>query len=42
MLGRNYSNVHADVQALIVAGLIEASNGVLRADYDAIETKIAI
>ena len=42
MLGRDYSNVHADVQALIAAGLIEASNGVLRADYDAIDTKIAI
>lgn len=41
-LGRDYSNVHADVQALTAAGLLDASDGVLRADYDAIETKIAI
>ncbi len=41
-LGRDYSNVHADVQALTEAGLLEVTNGGLRADYDAIETKIAI
>jgi predicted transcriptional regulator len=41
-LGRDYSNVHADVQALMAAGLLDAANGGLRADYDAIETKIAI
>jgi predicted transcriptional regulator len=41
-LSRDYSNVHADVQALLNAGLLEASDGVLRADYDAIETRIAI
>ena len=41
-LGRDYSNVHADVQALIAAGLLDASDGRLRADYDAIETRIAI
>ena len=41
-LGRDYSNVHADVQALTAAGLLDAENGALRADYDAIETKIAI
>jgi predicted transcriptional regulator len=41
-LGRDYSNVHADVQALTEAGLLDASAGGLRADYDAIETKIAI
>src|SRR5229473_1875744 len=40
-LGRDYSNVHADVQALIAVGLIEAEKDGLRADYDAIETKIA-
>ena len=34
--------VHADVQALTEAGLLDATNGGLRADYDAIETKIAI
>ncbi len=41
-LGRDYSNVHADVQALAAAGLLDASDGGVRADYDAIETKIAI
>jgi predicted transcriptional regulator len=41
-LRRDYSNVHADVQALTGAGLIEATDDGLRADYDAIETKIAI
>jgi predicted transcriptional regulator len=41
-LGRDYSNVHADVQALLSAGLLDASDNRLRADYDAIETKIAI
>ncbi|HZK92045.1 MAG TPA: hypothetical protein VFC56_18035 [Stellaceae bacterium] len=41
-LGRDYSNVHADVQALTAAGLLDATGGGLRADYDAIETKIAI
>jgi predicted transcriptional regulator len=41
-LGRDYSNVHADVQALTAAGLLESGENGLRADYDAIETKIAI
>ncbi len=41
-LGRDYSNVHADVQALTAVGLIETGDGGLRADYDAIETRIAI
>jgi predicted transcriptional regulator len=41
-LRRDYSNVHADVQALIGAGLLDATDGGLQADYDAIETKIAI
>ncbi len=41
-LGRDYSNVHADVQALTAAGLIEAAEDGFHADYDAIETKIAI
>ena len=40
--GRDYSNVHADVSALTEAGLLDASDGRLRADYDAIETRIAI
>ena len=41
-LSRDYSNVNADVQALATAGLLESANGSLRADYDAIETRIAI
>ena len=41
-LGRDYSNVHADVQALTSAGLLDSTEGGLEADYDAIETKIAI
>lgn len=41
-LGRDYSNVHADVQALTAAGLIDPSDGGVRVDYDAIETRIAI
>ena len=41
-LGRDYSNVHADVQALAAAGLLDTTSGGVRADYDAIETKIAI
>jgi predicted transcriptional regulator len=41
-LGRDYSNVHADVQALTATGLLDTSGGGVRADYDAIETKIVI
>ncbi len=42
VLGRDYSNVHADVRALKAAGLLDATGQGIRADYDAIETKIAI
>ena len=41
-LGRDYSNVHADVQALTAAGPLQTGHGSVRADYDAIETRIAI
>ncbi|MGH7013410.1 MAG: hypothetical protein ACREEL_04525 [Stellaceae bacterium] len=41
-LARDYSNVHADVQALRAVGLLDAADGGVRANYDAIETKIAI
>jgi predicted transcriptional regulator len=41
-LRRDYSNVHADVQALTLAGLLDATANGLRADYDAIETRITI
>jgi predicted transcriptional regulator len=41
-LGRDYSNVHADVQALAKAGLLNATPKGVHTDYDAIETRIAI
>jgi predicted transcriptional regulator len=41
-LNRDYSNVHADVKALASAGLLDATAKGVRADYDAIETRIAI
>ncbi len=40
-LERGYSNVHADVQALAAAGLLDTADGGVHADYDAIETRIA-
>lgn len=42
-LERDYKNVHADVQALTEAGLIErGETGDLRAEYDGIQTRIAM
>ncbi len=41
-LGRDYSNVHADVQALAAAGLLDVADRGIRADYDGIETRIAV
>ncbi len=41
-LSRDYSNVHADVRALASAGLLDATAKGVRADYDSIETRIAI
>ncbi len=41
-LGRDYSNVHADVQALAAAGLLDMTSTGVKAEYDAIETKIAV
>ena len=41
-LARDYSNVHADVQALAAAGLLDMTGDGIRADYETIETKIAI
>jgi predicted transcriptional regulator len=41
-LGRDYSNVHADVQALATAGLLEVGEAGVQADYDVMETTIAI
>jgi predicted transcriptional regulator len=41
-LKRDYSNVHGDVQALAVVGLLHSTPKGVRADYDVIETRIAI
>jgi predicted transcriptional regulator len=41
-LRRDYSNVHADVRALTAAGLLDTADGGVRAEYDEIETRIAI
>ncbi len=41
-LHRDYSNVYADVRALEGAGLLETTEKGIRADYEAIETRIAI
>jgi len=41
-LGRDYSNVHADVKALAAEGLLDLGGGRVRVDYDAIETTIAL
>ncbi len=41
-LRRDYSNVHADVQALLTAGLLDTAAGGLCADYDVIDTRIAL
>jgi predicted transcriptional regulator len=41
-LGRDYSNVHADVKALEAEGLLDTSGGRIRADYDRIETTISL
>jgi predicted transcriptional regulator len=40
-LGSDYSNGRADVQARIAIGLLDVTNGGLRAGYHAIETEIA-
>lgn len=43
-LGRDYRRVHADVEALVGAGLLERGPEGLRADYEAVrvETRIAL
>ena len=41
-LGRDYSNVHTDVRALTDAGLLNTTVDGVHADYDVIETRIAI
>lgn len=41
-LGRDYKRVHADVEALAAAGLIDRTPAGLRADYGEIRAKIAV
>ena len=41
-LGRDYKRVHADVEALAAAGLIDRAPTGLRADYDEIRASIAV
>jgi predicted transcriptional regulator len=41
-LGRDYKRVHADVEALATAGLIDRTPAGLSADYDEIHTRIAV
>ncbi|MEI8394117.1 MAG: hypothetical protein WCF85_05235 [Rhodospirillaceae bacterium] len=42
-IGRDYRNVHADVDALTAIGLIDrGDSGNLRADYDGIQARIAL
>ena len=41
-LGREYKRVHEDVELLAAAGLLERSDGQLRADYDEIRATVAL
>lgn len=41
-LGRDYKRVHADVEALAAAGLIDRTPAGLHADYAEIQAKIAV
>ena len=41
-LGRDYKRVHADVEALAAAGLIDRTPAGLRADYGEIRARIAV
>jgi predicted transcriptional regulator len=42
MVGRDYKRVHEDVELLTAAGLVERSEGQVRADYDEIRATIAL
>ena len=41
-LGRNYSNVHSDVQRLMALGLIERDDEGVRAPFDALEIHVPL
>jgi predicted transcriptional regulator len=42
MVGRDYKRVHEDVELLTATGLVERSEGQVRADYDEIRATIAL
>ncbi len=42
MVGRDYKRVHEDVELLTAAGLIERTEGQVRADYDEIRATISL
>lgn len=42
LVGRDYKRVHEDVELLAAAGLVERSQGQVRADYDEIRATIAL
>lgn len=41
-LGRNYSNVHQDVQRLIALGLVERDQDGVRVPFDALEIRVPL
>jgi predicted transcriptional regulator len=41
-LGRNYSNVHSDVQRLMALGLVERDAAGVRAPFDALEIHVPL
>lgn len=41
-LGRNYSNVHGDVQRLIALGLVERDEGGVRVPFDELEIHVPL
>lgn len=41
-LGRNYSNVHGDVQRLMVLGLVERDNKKVRVPFDELEIHVPL
>jgi predicted transcriptional regulator len=42
LLGRNYSNVHGDVQRLIALGLVERDGEGVRVPFDALEIRVPL
>lgn len=42
VLGRNYSNVHGDVQRLMALGLVEREGSAVRAPFDELEIHVPL